>query len=407
MIVGRPMAQESVLVLGNFAQTLAVVRSLGRAGYRIVLGRAGQTPIAESSRFCHEIWRHPELDDPEFSAALREFLARRPDIRYAFPVAWPSMQALMDMPDSARLDIVIAMVPPDLVRACMDKPTASALAQRAGLRIPESRVARSIAELDGYCRDIEFPVIVKPLGIMHSLLGNKALILASSDERQRRLPVWPAEHEQLMVQKYVSGTLEAADFVAQAGVIVGYCEAHSVRTDTLDGTGFGVEFESIPPSPDVLDATRAFVRALRYSGPGLIQFMRSAESGQLYFLENNPRLSAGVADSIAWGQDMPLVSLRAIAARSDDELPEFDPRGQPYLYGRRAYWLQRDIEGLLKQRARLSLGQKVRGLGAMVRSFARADSHINWQWNDPLPCISSYAGLLRRTLVGLRSRLQR
>jgi predicted ATP-grasp superfamily ATP-dependent carboligase len=275
MIVGRPMAQESVLVLGNFAQTLAVVRSLGRAGYRIVLGRAGQTPIAESSRFCHEIWRHPELDDPEFSAALREFLARRPDIRYAFPIAWPSMQALMDMPDSARLDIVIAMVPPDLVRACMDKPTASALAQRAGLRIPESRVARSIAELDGYCRDIEFPVIVKPLGIMHSLLGNKALILTSSDERQRRLPVWPAEHEQLMVQKYVSGTLEAADFVAHAGVIVGYCEAHSVRTDTLDGTGFGVEFESIPPSPDVLDATRAFVRALRYSGPGLIRRERS------------------------------------------------------------------------------------------------------------------------------------
>lgn len=117
---------------------------------------------------------------------------------------------------------------------------------------------------------------------------------------------WPVEHSTLMVQKHIAGFVEGCDFAARNGTLVAYCEGWSVRTDMLDGTGYGVEFLSETPSEDILADTKAFVKAHDYSGPGLVQFIREEGTGKIFFLENNPRLSAGIADVIYTGIDIPV-----------------------------------------------------------------------------------------------------
>ena len=72
----------SVLVLQHCRQTIAVMRSLSRAGYRVILGASNARAPAEFSRHCHEVWRHPPFDDlPVFERALMSFLDSRPDIQ--------------------------------------------------------------------------------------------------------------------------------------------------------------------------------------------------------------------------------------------------------------------------------------------------------------------------------------
>ena len=102
-----------------------------------------------------------------------------------------------------------------------------------------------------------------------------------------------------------------------------------------------------------------------------------------------------------------MLSLRAVSSRQEEPLPPFDPDNEPYHFHHHAYWLQRDIEGWLAQRANLSQRQKLAWLADMARSLARADSHINWQWDDPLPCVSSYGGLLQRVVSGFTRQFAR
>src|SRR4051812_39461442 len=80
--------KESVLVLGTPRQSLTVLRSLERAGYRTILGIDDPANITRHSRACHEVWQHPGMlsSEPTFLEALIGFVSRRRDVRWIFPV---------------------------------------------------------------------------------------------------------------------------------------------------------------------------------------------------------------------------------------------------------------------------------------------------------------------------------
>ena len=56
-----------VLVLGNYRQTLTVIRSLGRAGYHVIAGRDGKRSFTDYCRYTAEVWQHPNIKNEESS----------------------------------------------------------------------------------------------------------------------------------------------------------------------------------------------------------------------------------------------------------------------------------------------------------------------------------------------------
>jgi len=395
------MTKQTVLVLDNFPQTLATVRSLGGAGYHVVLGFHGRRPEAALSRFCNESWAHPPMEDvDQFEEALRALLDSRPEIRWIFPVAETSIRLICRIPDILNRDMNVVMVRTSLFEACVDKQEANNLAKSANINYPKTRVVSNLQQLQEAVSTIGLPVIIKAVRSVQMVFGRKAYVITSEAEFNSIFDRWPDEHDDLMVQQYVVGPVEASDFVAHDGRLIGYCEGISVRTDVLDGTGYGVEFKTIPPSPDLLEATKAFVKAHQYTGPGIIQFIREESSGDIYFLENNPRLSAGVADSIASGQDLPLLALIAFENDKNSDIPEFSWKDEGYKVDHHAYWFSRDLAGYLRERTKLSKEERKLWVKSMIRSLARADSHIMWQLRDPVPAtwlmIRMAGGFVRR-----------
>ena len=154
-----------------------------------------------------------------------------------------------------------------------------------------------------------------------------------------------------------------------------------------DGTGYGVEFQSTAPTKQMLADTRAFIETLKYTGAGIIQFIQSRATSELFFLENNPRLSAGVAETVSGGLDLPLIALQVADRTSTQSLHEFSSDGCPYDLNHRSYWFSRDLEGYLSLRSGLSKQERRQWFLDMLRSFWYADSYIVWQWRDPLPGI--------------------
>ncbi len=385
------MSKGVVLVLDHVPQTLAVVRSLGRAGFRVVLGRDTRQRHCPAtwSRHCHEAWPHPPLGDPvAFDAALAALLDRRPDIRALFPVSEMSVLALLQARRCVgRRGLRVAMVQEPLFVACRDKAAGNDLAAQAGLRVPESRVVDDLASLHRAVADIAFPLVVKSRASRH-VYGRKAYLVHNRLELDSTFAEWPAGHTDLLVQRYIGGPLASCDYVAAEGQLIGYCEARVLRTDMPDGTGFAVDFESIPPSADLQDAVQRFVATHGYSGPGLMQFIRCRESGVLYFLENNPRLAAGIAHTIDSGQDLPRLAMEAAMGRPRTSVADAAPGS--YRYGYRAHWLMRDLQGLLSRRRESGRAQRRAWRRDLIRSFVRADGHITWQWRDPMPTVIIY-----------------
>ncbi len=382
----------SVLIVGNHAETLAVVRSLGAAGFRVIVGVQHDNGIETRSRYCHEIWKHPNLTDQAFSEELVDFLKRRSGIVCVLPVGVDAVACLA----KTGLPIPVAGVSCEVFEACSDKIKAQNLAETTGIRAPYSRVVTSLDELEQATRGIGFPVIIKAVreGPIH---GRKAFLLLQESDLLSHFQTWPQGHEQLIVQEYLTGPVAACDFVAHLGDVVAYYESDVPRTDMPDGSGVAVEFLSRIPRTALFEVVQAFTKALDYSGPGCLQCIE-LENGEMVFLENNPRFSAGVGESIPAGVDIPRITVEAALGQPPGKLEKASDAS--YLFGRRVHWLERDLTGLIARRRELKGAEIVSWLRMTFLAWIRADGHMNWRWKDPAPAL----GMLRRLAGRLSAR---
>jgi len=382
-----------ILLLGNYRHTITVVRSLGRAGYEVILGR--EHDVSEQySRFCSETWVHPKLEGnrEQFGAALDEFVASRPDVSVVFPIGESPLVFLNS--NAGRYPTLTVVSPaPSTVFTCLDKVSSYDSAKRAGIPVPDWMVARCTADLIAAGREVGYPCIIKPNGSHHFFFGEKAIVCRSQVDVATNFQKWPEGNESLIVQRYIESDRPNCHFRAIDGKLAEYFEHMVVRTDRIDETGFEIDGVSVRPTPVLRDHCAALIRELKYTGVGCVQFLVDRKTGIAYFLEINPRLDATCALPYAVGVDFPLSAVnsylpsRRQATHINDSYPE----------GVRIHYLMGDLQGLaygLKERS-ISPGAAIRWMCRIGESLLSAKVHLTFQWNDPLPTLRLYANLLK------------
>ena len=367
----------TVLVLGDYRQTLQVVRSLASAGWTVVAGVDDRTAShVRRSNAVDTLWHHPPVTSPRFGSALADALARhRPDV--VFPVgdaeiAWISEQDLT---------VPVAAAERSVVEACQDK---SALLQRAaavGVPFTESQVVMNLAELRTVAGAIGYPVIVKSHDPLQRLLKSKGIVCPDAATLEERLGIWPDTHSTLIVQRYFEGERHNLYFSAHEGEILGHVEVVIGRTDRLDGTGYAVDGRSVETTPAVLEHSAALVADLKYTGVGCTQFLVGPD-GDLSFLELNPRLGANFAVVAAAGLDLAVSAVDLVLG--DDPAPA-SPRA-----GVRYSWTTGDLRGIKRAflTREIGFGRSLRWLARAMRDAVAADVHVIWSWRDPRPALS-------------------
>jgi hypothetical protein len=394
---GPPRDPASVLLVGNGLSSLAAVRSLAAAGYRVILGDGGGYVPARHSRDRDETWRHPPVErGGEFLAALVAFLSARPDISVVLPLRPDYVECLVCARERLPSSVVVAAPDREVVLTCLDKVRMYEVARRAGVPYQPVVVARGLGELAAACGELGYPCIVRPSDdTREPLAGKKALISRDPDELAEAIPAWPEGHEALLVQRYAPGPRHNVYFIAASGRILSRIESRVLRTDRADGTGPNVEAITVAPDPRRARSCDALVEELGYTGIGLAQFIVSSRHGP-HFLELNPRHGAGAVFMERYGLDLTLAAI---------ELAR-DPgarRGQPelrYPVGKRYAWTSRDLYGLglAWSRGEIDARAGARWLRSTMRAAIRADVHATWSSRDPLPTLAVYAHLLSRAL---------
>lgn len=406
-------AKPTVLVLENHRHTLPVVRSLGRAGYRVVVGaRSGRRDdrFAALSRHVAEVWTHPDFGaslGEDFLAALKRRLAKSP-IDAIFPVGEDSLRLLARA--RARGDLptrTVPVLPPSgLIERCLDKSEAERWAREAGLPLASALVARDLASLQDSARKSGFPCAVKPLTSERGLvapgepgLSRKCVFADSEAELSRLFPHWPEGQDALLVQRRAPGFRHNCVFFASRGKVTRYFESKVLRTDAPEGTGYGVELVSVSPSSRRRSHCENAAKALGYDGIGCVQFMVAPDDSGEIFLELNPRLDATSALPLACGYDFPLWAVENALGNP----PAGSEPGYPS--GTRYAWTLGDFMGS----DRAGRGALAHAWRALSNSM-QADVHATFDWKDPRPGLFLLALAFASFAIkasGIRSLLRR
>jgi len=382
---------ETVLLIGNFRASVSVVRSLGRAGYRVLVAVSDEPSFAELSRYCSGHVPQPVMETPEtFVAGVKTLLEVHPEVTRLFPVDQERVALMARCRDSLPPQLTPVMADSSTVELCLHKTRLFGLAEQLDIPVARYALASDCQSVASTADDLGYPCIVRPAGDGPKMLPDerKAIIARGRDTLAQQIPDWPEGHEALLVQRYLPGVRHGVYFAALGGRILARVEVTTGRTDRRDGTGYAVEGVSVAPDPNLHVFSDRLVAALGYTGIGCLQFLRRPD-GSFHFLELNPRIGGNGAIAVKCGLDMPLLACDLATGRHD-RLPR-----EPWTYpaGLRYTWTFGDIQALRKarQNRELTWRDTCQWAGQILASAVRADIHLVWSLRDPLPAIATYA----------------
>jgi len=395
-----PAGKGRVLVLGNYRQTLTVIRSLGASGYAVIVGRTGRHAFTDYSHHTSEIWEHPDVRDREsdFVAALLAFLSRREDIALIFPVGDTQISCLARHLDQIAPHAAVAMPDPQTIAACQDKSRLYEINAEISTTGTDFRVVHDLVGMIAAAANVGFPCVVKPRDSSALLFAEKAVIVHDESELTHAIPCWPDEHRSLIVQKFASGYRHTCHFLADDGEVVCFFDYKVLRTDRANDTGYAVDTVAVEPTRGLREYCTALTQKLGYCGVGSAQFLVDDDTASVSFLEINPRLGAATAVPYCCGFDFPRMAAEyavnggAAVARWGTLTPTYPLR--------RAAWLMGDLEAIIREIKRGGLASPAvrQRLAGILRTLLAADFHLTWSWRDPLPTCFVYAQRLTRPL---------
>ncbi|MFO7261783.1 MAG: ATP-grasp domain-containing protein [bacterium] len=384
---------EAVLVTdGDERAALAVVRSLGRAGYAVHVCSTRGRSLAGASRYCMSEERAPDpLRAPgDFVDALEQY-ARRVGARVLLPISEASVLAVLADRERFR-DMCIPFPDEAAFHRVCDKPRVLQAARALGIEIPEQRLLTAAGEIDALDPDaVRYPVVVKPgrsvAGDAHG--RQKTMVSYARDDRELRaqLERLPAAAFPVLLQQRIVGPGVGIFLLLWDGRTDAVFSHRRIREKPPSG-GVSVYRESIPADPALVRASTALLEAFGWQGVAMVEYKVDASTGEPYLMEVNGRFWGSLQLAIDAGVDFPV---RLVRLALGEPLPP-----QPaYRVGVRSRWWWGDVDHLIavlrQPRDGIALPPdlppKWRSVLDVLVPWRPGDRNEVFRWSDPMPAV--------------------
>jgi len=340
----------SVTVLvteGEQRASLAVTRSLGRAGYRVVVCSRSGRSLAGASRFARaDVAVAPVLDDParyveDVGAAVRHHGAR-----VVIPMTDASVVALLGGRERLGDGVVVPSSGLAGYRALADKASLLERARRLGVATPAQTVIRCPGGGVGVPDELEalpFPVVVKPARSVAPVGGRLRhfSVRHASDggELRRVLAEIPAEGYPLLVQARIVGPGVGVFLLRWDGAVRARF-AHQRLREKPPAGGVSVYSQSLPLPGTLVQQAEALLAAAEWQGVAMVEFKIDRDTGTAYLMEVNGRFWGSLQLAIDAGVDFPALLVRAALGEPPSAVPD-------YRAGVRERWWWGDVDQMI------------------------------------------------------------
>ncbi|HEY6067730.1 MAG TPA: hypothetical protein VIU81_03480 [Gaiellaceae bacterium] len=294
---------------------LAAIRSLGRAGVRVLGLDHRPSALGFRSRYAETfLCPDPAQDESRFIAFLRA-LGRV----VVFPTHDEGLNAV-----ARHLDDLEVLAPfPDwtLLEQVQDKRTQLERAEAAGVDVPQTRHPGSALEARAAAEEIGLPVLIKPahpVGFKQRFRRQafRCGTLGETEEAYAQ-----AEEFAPMVQELVPGGDDAlytvGSYLDREGRALGVFSGRKLR-QTPPGIGTCRVGEAVW-EPEAVDAALALLRGFGYTGISQVEFKRDPRDRKFKLMEINPRLWQWHGLAAACGVDVARIAYDDLVGGSPEE----------------------------------------------------------------------------------------
>jgi len=200
-----------------------------------------------------------------------------------------------------------------------------------GIKVPKNILINSMQDMYSIPQKFDYPVVVK--GIFYdAYIANNFEEAMSAFNKMRGKWGYP-----IIVQEYVKGT--EFNVVALGDGTGNTTGAVAMRKLYITDKGKGWAGITID-DPVLLDISHKLIKGLRWKSGMELEYMKSAESGEYYLLEINPRFPAWVYLAPAAGQNLPYA---LVQLAFNKEVPNFTKFKVGTIYVRSSWDLITDI----------------------------------------------------------------
>ena len=374
---------------GEQRAALAIVRSLGAAGWRPLVASISGRSLAGASRWAAAEFRSPDpLRDPAaFAGQIGRWIGEQ-KVDLLIPVAEPALLALL--PERARLAARLPFAPIEAFRRVSDKALLTRLAPELGIAVPGQVLLESPAAAAAFDPgSITFPVVLKPgRSVAEGAEGRAKFSVRHVARPEAFRPAvgrLPEAAFPLLVQQRVVGPGVGIFLLLWKGRIAAQFAHRRIREKPPAG-GVSVYRESIPADPALVARSRALLERCGMEGVAMVEYKMDAASGTPYLMEINGRFWGSLQLAVDAGVDFPRILADLAMGGEPGAPPE-------YRSGVRSRWWWGDVDHLLARLRRsdesLSLPPGEPGrLGALARFLALwrpGDRNEILRLSDPRP----------------------
>ncbi len=299
---------------GQTTQALACVRSLGRAGYDVLVASDRRWPLGAWSRHCGAHFRVTGETATAF-AELRAW-ATRLGVGVVLPLTERSC-LLCDAERAAwtEVGITVGCAPTEALLQAFDKGRVIARAAACGVAVPPTQFPDSLEACHTAADVVGFPCVVKACcsnvptktgfardpgpGYVASHAELEGAVRARCQGEQ-----WP------LIQGWVAGQGKGVFALCDHGRVVAWFAHERLRDVQPSGSGSSLR-RSAPIDPRLRAPAERLLAALAWHGPAMVEF-RDDGVRPPWLIEVNGRFWGSLALAIAAGVDFPLLWLRML-----------------------------------------------------------------------------------------------
>jgi predicted ATP-grasp superfamily ATP-dependent carboligase len=383
----RPNDRVILVTDADQRAALAVVRSLGRAGYHVLVGGPRRRSLATASRYCRGFVHLPDaLEAPaQFAEATIEAIGRH-GVSVLIPISEPSLLAILAQ--KSRLGACLLPFP-DLMtfqRVC-DKAEVLRLAADEGIAIPAQAVLSTFGEpLPPELPP--FPLVIKPSRSVATVGGTRSKHavrhIANRRELDEALAAVPPSAYPLILQQRIVGPGTGIFLLVWNGKVRAVFAHRRLREKPPSG-GVSVYRESVAADPLLVERSRRLLARLDWQGVAMVEYKLDGATGTPYLMEINGRFWGSLQLAIDAGVDFPRLLLEVATGGGPASPPA-------WIQGVRSRWWWGEVDHLLalfrRSPAALALPPGHPGPWATLGAFfvpSAKNRNETLQLDDPKP----------------------
>jgi predicted ATP-grasp superfamily ATP-dependent carboligase len=289
---------------------LAVIRSLGRAGHRVVAADVAPKPTGGRSRYVERVVRYPSPFEAGVDATATAIarLAEEHQIDAVVPVT-DDVIVPLDLHRGA-FDGTCTLVMPahDHLQAAGSKVATTRLARSLGMCIPAHEIVHRPEDTDGISERLGTPVVIKP--DRSRVVGPDGTLRRGSvsyawNDAEARSAVERAGQD-VVAQEYHGGEGQGIGMVLHDGRLLLAVQHRRVHEVPVSG-GASARRETMAPNLGLLSDACALLSELRWTGAAMAEFKVGPEGAA--FMEINGRLWGSLPLAVRAGCDIPAAML--------------------------------------------------------------------------------------------------